>query len=212
MVPSNGRVIRNVFLRLAAGILTIICLTMASPTSGQEVNTLRYDLPGLDLGTVGNELTLDYAFPPVAADIVSTRFSLTFESDALAGFDAARIGLILQPPIDDPASDDDRVLTLVRSGSDFGWSGTGTFVFQGETNELNGRVLDAPPGSSALLYGITLFNSARLTDPNDFSPIGGRFVASHIELDYVAIPEPRSQQLVMVALLASLLAARPRPS
>jgi hypothetical protein len=60
----------------------------------------------------------------------------------------------------------------------------------------------------ALLYGIGLFNSGRLTDPNDVSPLGGRFVQSYIEVDYMAVPEPPAGHLLLVAVLACLVLRR----
>jgi hypothetical protein len=170
------------------------------------VRTERLDLPGGDLGLVGLELVLDYFVPPVPARVVNTRFDLTFETETPAGsFDAADIGLILQPPIDDPLAPDDRVLTLFRTGADFGWSGTGTFTFTGQTDALNGPLLPAPPGAGALLYGLVLFHADRLTDPNDLSPLGGRFVDSFIEVDYVVVPEPTAAALCwLIAPLAGL--------
>lgn len=171
--------------------------------SAQDARTERYDLLGLDLSILGNEIVLDYFFPAVPAEIVETRFELTFEvDDAGAPFDAAKIGLILQPPIDDPNDPDDRVLTLFRTGADFGWSGGGTFTFSGATDELNGPILDFPPGTFAMLYGVTLFHADRLSDPNDVSPLGGRFVDSVIEVDYVVVPEPSTAILAILGAIA----------
>jgi hypothetical protein len=170
------------------------------------IRTERYDLPDADLSAFGNELVFDYFFPPLPAEIVKTRFLLTFETQTPGGsFDASKIGLILQPPIDDPLDPDDRVLTLFRTGADFGWSGTGTFTFSGETDELNGPVLDAPPGTSAMLYGLVMFHADRLTDPDNVAPLGGRFTGSFIEVDYVVVPEPATWVLVLL-MLSTLLA------
>jgi hypothetical protein len=181
----------------------------AVPAHAQAVQTARYDFPGSELSTAGNELYLDYLFPPLPAEIVKTRFHLTYEVDDAAGFDAALMGFVFQPPIDDPNADDDRVLTVYRTGEDFGWSGTGTFTFVGETDELNGQVLEAPPGASAMLYGLGLFHAARLTDPDNILPIAGRFASSYIEVDYVLIPEPSAGSLLIVAVtLLTCISAR----
>src|SRR5687768_7244416 len=53
-----------------------------------EISTERYELPEVDLTTIGNEVALDYFFPPVPARIVTTRFDLTFQTDTPGGFDA----------------------------------------------------------------------------------------------------------------------------
>jgi hypothetical protein len=188
----------------------LICQASLARAIGQEIRTVRYDLPEIDLSLVGNEVVLDYFFPPLPAQIVTTRFDLTFESESPDGFDASTIGIILQPPIDDPIASDERLLTFIQTGAYFGWSGSGTFEFTGTNDELNGSVLEAPPASAALLYGVVLFNAARLTDPNDATPLGGRFVASHIEVDYVIVPEPSLVQLSTPAALLSLLARRRR--
>jgi hypothetical protein len=190
---------------LSRGLVAVLLAALPTAVGAQQIQTERFDLPAFDLATVGNEVYLDFFFPPLPARIIETRFELTFETEMPGGFDAAKIGMMLQPPIDDPNSDDDRVLTLVRTGSDFGWSGTGTFTFTGKTNEANGQVLDAPPGAGALLYGVLLFNAGRLTDPDDASPIAGRFIASQIEVDYVAIPEPGSGLLMLLAWPACVI-------
>lgn len=186
-------------LRLAVAMLAFIALAMvvAPSASRAEIRTERYDLPGLDLSILGNELVLDYFFPAIETEVVATRFQLTFETgDA---FDASKIGLILQAPIDDPVDPNDRVLTAFLTGEDFGWSGQGTFTYQETTAELNGPVLDAPPGTLALLYGVTLFHADRLTDPDNASPLGGKFIDSYIEVDYLAVPEPSTLALAGVS-------------
>ena len=146
---------------------------------------------------LGNEIVLDYFFPAIDTEIVATRFHLTFDTgDA---FDAANIGLILQPPIDDPLDEEDRVLTAFLTGEDFGWSGQGTFTYEATSTEVNGPILDAPPGTLAMLYGVTLFHADRLTDPNNASLLGGRFIDSYIEVDHIAVPEPSTMALAGMA-------------
>lgn len=192
-------------LRLRIGVKSIVLalvVTVCAGTRclGQQVHTLRYDLPDVDLALFGNELVFDFLFPAIDAEIVETRFDLEFAVDPNDSFDAADIGLILQPPIDDPVDPDDRVLTLIRTGRDFGWSGGGDFSFQGATSELNGPILEIPPGAGAMLYGVTLFHADRLTDPAAADRLGGRFVASAIEVDYIAVPEPETRKTLIVLL------------
>jgi hypothetical protein len=199
--------------RFSPLVFSIVLVACASAACSAGTRTERYDLPDIDLSTIGNELVLDYLFPAIPAEIVRTRFNLTFETETPGGsFDAAKIGLILQPPIDDPLDPDDRVLTLFQTGADFGWSGAGTFTFTGETDELNGPILPAPPGTSAMLYGLTLFHADRLTDPNSFAPLGGQFVDSHVEVDYIVIPEPATQFMAIVfcGVLAAGAVVKPR--
>jgi hypothetical protein len=191
---------------IGGGLLSPAC---ASGQSLPPIETLRYDLPDGNLGIFGAEIVLDYFFPPVPARIVNTRFDLTFETETpLGSFDGADIGLILQPPVDDPVDPADRVLSLFLTGEDFGWSGPGTFTYVDETDELNGPALPAPPGSVALLYALTIFHAARLTDPTDTSPLGGRFVDSFIEIDYVAVPEPPTLGLLSVLVPVVVLGRR----
>jgi hypothetical protein len=183
---------------LAVGpIATALLFPTGAAGQSPPIRTERFDLPEGELGAFGNEIVFDFLFPPIPTTIVNTRFHLTFETDtAFGSFDAADIGLILQPPIDDPVDPGDRVLTLFQTGADVGWSGAGTFTFTGETDALDGPVLEAPPGAGALLYGVTLFHADRLTDPNNTSPLGGRFVDSYIEVDYLGVPEPATLALV----------------
>jgi hypothetical protein len=203
-------VVRRLFAGLTSLATMFLTASIASAQS-PSTETLRYDLPDGDLGAFGLEIALDYLFPPIPARIVNTRFELTFETETpLGSFDAADIGLILQPPIDDPVDPADRVLTLFLTGEDFGWSGAGTFTYSDQTDVLNGPVLDAPPGAGALLYALTLFHANRLTDPNDASPLGGRFVDSFIEIDYVAVPEPATVMLLAAILPAMLLSGAAR--
>ena len=156
----------------------------------QPVHTLRYDLPETPLFIFNLGVLLDFGFPVEPAEVVKTRFHLVFRTQTAGGnFPAQDIALRLEPPI--PSSVPGELLNKTfTGGADFGWSGTGTFTFNGETDALDGVAVPAPPGSLFLLYAIEIFNARRITDPGDLTPIGGQFINSYVEVDYVLIPEP----------------------
>ena len=70
-----------------------------------------------------------------------------------------------------------------------------------------GVTLPAPPGAAFLLYAIEIHNARRITDPGDLTPIGGQFVGSYVEVDYVLIPEP---SMLLAATLPVMLLPRRR--
>ena len=155
------------------------------------VETVRYDLPETPLFVFNLGVLLDFGFPVEPAEVVKTRFHLVFNTQTAAGiFPAQDIALRLEPPIPSPIPGNPELLSRNFTGAGLGWSGTGTFTFDGETDDLDGVALPAPPGSLSLLYAIEIFNARRITDPGDFTPIGGQFVGSYVEVDYVLIPEP----------------------
>ena len=80
-------------------------------------------------------------------------------------------------------------------------------MFDGETDDLDGVALPAPPGSAFLLYAIEIHHARRITDPGDLTPIGGQFVGSYFEVDYVLIPEP---SILLAGTLPVMLLPRRR--
>ena len=178
--------------------------------AGAPVETVRFDLPDTPLFVFNLGVLLDFAFPVEPAEIVKTRFHLVFNTHTSAGsFPAQDIALRLEPPIPSPIPGDPGLLSKTFTGADFGWSGsTGTFRFNGETDDLDGVALPAPPGAGFLLYAIEIFNARRITDPGDPTPIGGQFVNSYVEVDYVLIPEPSA--MAGLALPTIVLARRSR--
>lgn len=191
--------------RLVAGALLVGGVSGAAHAGAVE--TIRYDLVTAPLGLFGNEFVQDFFYPAVDSEIVATRFHLEFITSTPAGeFDAANIGLALQPPVPDP-NGGPQVLTGFFTGADFGWSGSGTFTIDFETDSLNGGVIDFPPDAAALLYGVYYYNALSQQDPPIFAPLGGQFIGSYIEVEYVEIPAPAG-----AAILAPLgaFAARRR--
>lgn len=170
---------------------------------GATVLTTRFDMPTAPLAVFNLEFVQDFGIPADELVIVKTRFNLTFQTDTFAGsFPAEDIGMALQPPIDDPAPGDE-VLAQFFTGAGLGWSGDGTFQYQDEIDSLDGAVLSAPQGD-LLLYGITYFNAGRLTDPGDFTPMGGQFVDSWIEIDYYIVPTPPVAAAGLVGVITLL--------
>ena len=196
-------------LVLAALSFTIFSWLPARTAQAQApVETIRYDLPETPLFIFNLGVLLDFGFTVEPAEIVKTRFHLVFNTQTSAGnFPAQDIALRLEPPIPSPIPGDPGLLNKTFTGVDFGWSGTGTFTFDGETDDLDGVALPAPPGSAFLLYAIEIFNARRLTDPGDLTPIGGQFVGSYVEIDYVLIPEP---SMALAGALPVMLLARRR--
>ena len=204
---------RPASIRVSAAILALsfTIFGWTWPTSAQaNVQTLRYDLPGAELHIFNLEILQDFGFPVEPAQIVKTRFHLVFHTQTSAGqFPAQDIALELQPPIPSPVPGSPKLLTeTFTGGDDFGWSGNGTFTFGGETDLLNGVALPAPPGSFSLLYAIRTFNARRLADPGDLTPLGGQFVDSWVEVDFVFVPEPSS---ALVAAATGIVVARRGP-
>jgi hypothetical protein len=176
--------------------------TLTQPAAlAQPVQTLRYDLPTAPLFIFNLEFLQDFFFPVEPAQIVKTRFHLVFNTQTSAGdFPAQDIALELTPPVPSPVPGDPNLLTKTfTGGNDFGWTGSGTFTYDAETDALNGVAIPAPPGSDALLYQIRTLNARRLTDPGDLTPLGGQFIDSWVEVDYALIPEPGAALCVTVA-------------
>jgi hypothetical protein len=193
---------------LAALSFTIVSWLPGSRAQAQPVHTLRYDLPETPLFIFNLGVLLDFGFPVEPAEIVKTRFHLVFNTQTSAGnFPAQDIALRLEPPIPSPIPGDPGLLNKTFTGTDFGWSGTGTFTFDGETDDLDGVALPAPPGAAFLLYAIEIHHARRITDPGDLTPIGGQFVGSHVEVDYVLIPEP---SILLAGTLPMMLLQRRR--
>ncbi len=196
-----------------AASFTLFAWLPTAPARAQPVQTLRYDLPGAELHIFNLEILQDFFFPVEPAEIVKTRFHLVFNTQSSAGsFPAQDIALELQPPVPSPTAPGELLTEVFTGGADFGWSGsTGTFTFDGETDALDGVAVPAPKGAFALLYAIRTFNARRLTDPGDTTPLGGQFIDSWIDVDYVLIPEP-SGAVVLGACGAALLGRRCRGS
>ena len=192
-------------LLLAAASFTIFSWAGARTALAQPVQTVRYDLPTAPLNIFNLGVLLDFFFTPEPAEVVKTRFHLVFSAQTSAGnFPAQDIALRLEPPIPSPVPGSPKLLSETFTGAaDFGWSGsTGTFTFDGETDALDGVAIPVPKGTFARLYLLEIFNARRITDPGDLTPIGGQFVDSWIEVDFVAIPEPLTTggALALVAL------------
>ena len=200
-------------LSLAALSFTIFSWVPGSTAQAQPVQTIRYDLPSAPLNIFNLGIVLDFFFTPEPAEVVKTRFHLVFDAQTPAGnFPAQDIALRLEPPIPSPVPGSPDLLNVTfTGGADFGWSGsTGTFTFDGETDALDGVAIPVPKGTFARLYLVEIFNARRLTDPGDLTPLGGQFVDSWIEVDFVLIPEPSTLAFSMAPAAIALLARGPR--
>ena len=178
--------------------------TRTAHAQPQPVQTLRYDLPETPLFIFNLGVLLDFGFPVEPAEVVKTRFHLVFQTQTAGGnFPAQDIALRLEPPIPSPIPGDPGLLNKTFTGADFGWTGsTGTFTFDGQSDDLDGVALPAPPGSMFLLYAIEIFNARRISDPGDLTPIGGQFINSYVEVDYVLIPEPSAMTGLALPVIA----------
>ena len=200
-------------LSLAALSFTIFSWIPGSTAQAQPVQTIRYDLPSAPLNIFNLGIVLDYFFTPEPAEVVKTRFHLVFDAQTPAGnFPAQDIALRLEPPIPSPVPGSPDLLNVTfTGGADFGWSGsTGTFTFDVETDALDGVAIPVPKGTFARLYLVEIFNARRLTDPGDLTPLGGQFVDSWIEVDFVLIPEPSTLAFSIAPAALALLARGPR--
>jgi hypothetical protein len=198
-------------LALAAMSFTIFSWLPARTAQAQPVQTVRYDLPTAPLHIFNLGILLDFFFTADPAQVVKTRFHLVFDAQTAAGnFPAQDLALRLEPPIPSPVPGSPDLLNVTfTGGADFGWSGsTGTFTFDGETDALDGVAIPAPKGSSSLLYLVEIFNARRIADPGDLTPLGGQFVDSWIEVDFVLIPEPST--LAGSLALAAIVGMRRR--
>src|SRR6187402_1694315 len=136
--------------------------TRTAHAQPQPVQTVRYDLPETPLFIFNLGVLLDFGFPVEPAEVVKTRFHLVFQTQTAGGnFPAQDIALRLEPPIPSPVPGELLNKTFT-GGADFGWSGTGTLTFNGETDALDGVAVPAPPGSQFLLYAIEIFNARRI--------------------------------------------------
>ena len=197
---------------LAALWLTIVLWLPTQAAHAQPAHTLRYDLPETPLFIFNLGVLLDFGFPVEPAEVVKTRFHLVFQTQTAGGnFPAQDIALRLEPPIPSPVPGELLNKTFT-GGADFGWSGNGSFTFNGETDALDGVAIPAPPGTLSLLYAIEIFNARRLIDPGDLTPIGGQFINSYIEVDYVLIPEPSSMVSCALPLMLSSRRSRRQAS
>ena len=200
-------------LSLAALSFTVFSWIPGSTLRAQPVQTVRYDLPSAPLNVFNLGIVLDFFFTPEPAAVEKTRFHLVFDAQTPAGnFPAQDIALRLEPPIPSPVPGSPDLLNVTfTGGADFGWSGsTGTFTFDGETDALDGVAIPVPKGTFARLYLVEIFNARRITDPGDLTPLGGQFVDSWIEVDFVLIPEPSALALSMAPAALALLRRRPR--
>lgn len=154
--------------------------------------TLHFDLPTAPLGVFGVELSQDYLAPVAGIQdgfITSTRFHLQFNTTAAPNpfQDAADLAFQFQPPAGDLP-----IFTL--TGADLGWSGTGTFTADFQTDSLNLPILDFPPDAVFSLWNLRIYST------NDGSPLlGGKLIGSYIEVDVQAVPTPS----VLMALAAA---------
>jgi|GEM_PF-3181533 len=181
----------------------IAAAAIGSLTAGAaaQTQTIRYDFTTTPLAVFNFEFTADYLFPIEATEVTATRLHIEFQTNTFAGeYDAANMGLYFQAPVQDP-SHPTGLATVPVLGSDLGFSGNGVFTADVDLPALNGMVIPALPGDTAFLYGITYFHGPHLTNPDDFTPMGGQHLNSYLEVDYIPAPATAAVPLVAFAAL-----------
>lgn len=175
---------------LTAAATCGLTAALATPASGDLI-TLQFDLTEAPLGIFGAQFTADYITPVeeiAGGQIVSTRFHLEYDSTVAPNplADAGTLAIDFQPPAGDLP-----IFTL--TGADLGWSGTGQFTGDFETDALNLPILDFPPDAEFALWFVRIFNA------DDASPLlGGQLTNSYIQVDVEVIPAPATLALLML--------------
>ncbi|MFG0282985.1 MAG: GC-type dockerin domain-anchored protein [Phycisphaerales bacterium JB039] len=146
----------------------LACAGVASVAAGQE--TLRFDLPQGPLAIFGAQWAADFLESGEPGALVRTRLVVRFRTDSPAGsfHDAADILFQFQLPTDG-------VPTWSVRGSDLGWSGTGEFAAEIDTDAFAGPLLEVPPGSHRLWY------ARIISDDPAHQRLGGELTGSFFE-------------------------------
>jgi hypothetical protein len=189
--------------RVVVALVTIAVMSTFAWPASPDIMTVNLPLPGAPLGIFGLSFLADHAIPVDQIEgrrIVSTRMHLEFNTNHPLGSlaDAATIQIDLQPPIEPfyeelcigcgPGGTDilQKSNFLHVTGADLGWSGTGLFIADYETDFLNGQpILDFPQGTDFSLWLVGLINISS-TSP----ALGGQFTNSFIEVDLAPVPGP----------------------
>ncbi|MCI0365643.1 MAG: hypothetical protein L0Y44_02945 [Phycisphaerales bacterium] len=130
--------------------------------------------------------------------ITSTRIHLEFDTTVAPNpfQNAASLAILIQPPAGD-------LPLFTVTGADFGWSGTGQFEVDFETDALNLPIIDFPPDADFALWFVKIFS----TNPN--TPLlGGQLTNSYIEFDVRPVPAPGA---TIVLVVAAVVRRRRRP-
>jgi hypothetical protein len=132
--------IKSNFIRRLA---RLVCLTPAVAGSLALASIASAETATFNFAAVGSSFSafLPADSPLVGKQIVSARIYLDVES--FAGSDAANFFTDISFPI---APDSGNTNALVLTGSDLGWSGSGTFHYFEETTSLNGAFVSARYG------------------------------------------------------------------
>jgi hypothetical protein len=181
---------------------TFVALLAAAAPAAADVVTLRFDLPEAPLAFFGVEFSADYAVSTndvPGGFILDSRMHLEFNTEHQDGsfHDAADLLVQFQPPVEG-------LPFWNVSGADLGWSGTGSFVGDISTSELNLPLLDFPPDSFSLWF-------VRIVSADENNPLlGGQLLNSYIEVDVDVVP--CSPGIALLALgLARQRRSRERP-
>ena len=178
--------------RAQVTIVMLLCVSMSLPAAAGV--TLHFDLPTAPLGVFGVEFTADFLSPVSEIEggvITSTRLHLEFNTAVPPNpfQNAATLAIQLQPPAGD-------LPFFTLTGADFGWSGTGTFIGDFETDALNLPIIDFPPGTDFALWFVRIIN---LDNTNPL--LGGQLTNSYIEVDVTTIPAPAGLTFLCVGFL-----------
>lgn len=176
------------------GLLTVLAALSANPAAA-DVVTLRFDLPEAPLAFFGLEFSADYLVSTddvPAGVILDSRMHLEFNTEHAEGsfHDAADLLIQFQPPVEG-------LPFWSVEGADLGWSGTGSFLGDISTSELNLPLLDFPPNSFSLWFVRIL--SADQNDP----VLGGQLTNSYIEVDVDVVPAGPGLAVLVLGLARS---------
>jgi hypothetical protein len=170
---------------LAAGVAFIMT---ASAQHASADSTVHIDLPANPLGIFGVQWNGDFISPVSDIQdgiITSVRFHLEFNTLVSPPFgNAANLAIDFQPPAGD-------LPMFTLTGAQLGWSGTGSFVGDFETDALNFPILDFPKGAELALWFVQIRSTTG-------GPLGGQLTNSYIEVDVQTIPAPSALALLLI--------------
>lgn len=179
--------LRSIFPAKSLPVVAIVTVT-ATGIPAQGDITVHFDLPSNPLGMFGLQWNGDFLSPVSDIEngiITSVRFHLEFNTTTAPALgNAANLAIDFQPPAGDLP-----VFTL--TGAQLGWSGTGQFSADFETDALNLAIIDFPPDADLALWFVQIRNATG-------GPLGGKLTNSYIEIDVQTIPAPSALALFII--------------